>query len=51
MIDLSATHAISIRQPWADHILYDRKSVENRTWKLPERWFGVPLWLHAGKEV
>ena len=54
------THAISVRQPWADLILFGdphlegtrhhRKDVENRTWQLPRKWFGVPMFLHAGKQ-
>ena len=44
------THALSVRQPWADHILYHDKYVENRTWRIPDKWVGVPVYLHAGKK-
>ena len=43
-------YAISVRQPWADAILTRGKTVENRTWCLPARMEGVPVWLHAGKK-
>ena len=38
--------ALSIRQPWVHHILYDGKDIENRDW--PTRFRGWFL-LHAGK--
>lgn len=41
-----ATLALSIRQPWADAILYAGKDVENRTW--PTRYRG-PVLIHAAK--
>ncbi|OSQ41657.1 ASCH domain-containing protein [Thalassospira sp. MCCC 1A01428] len=31
-IDRFPTEALSIRQPWAHHILFDGKTVENRSW-------------------
>ncbi|WP_299440223.1 ASCH domain-containing protein [uncultured Rhodospira sp.] len=37
--------AISIRQPWAHHILHDGKDVENRSW--PTKVRGRVL-IHAG---
>ena len=46
---LYCTHAISIRQPWADLILSGDKQIEYRTWPLPRVWLGVPMYLHAGK--
>ena len=42
--------AISVRQPWADRILSDGKDIENRTWKLPEKYTGVAVALHASKQ-
>ena len=42
------TKAISIRQPWCQHILYDGKDVENRTW--PTRYRG-PVLIHASKGI
>lgn len=38
--------AISIRQPWCHHILYDGKDVENRNW--PTKFRGQVL-IHASK--
>lgn len=40
--------AISIRQPWAWHIIHDGKDVENRTW--PTRFRGRVL-IHSSKGV
>jgi hypothetical protein len=40
--------ALSIRQPWAHHILFDGKDVENRTWPTCRR--GLVL-IHTGKTV
>lgn len=43
--------ALSIKQPWADHILFDGKDVENRTWKLPDHMIGERIQIHAGKRA
>jgi len=40
--------AISVLQPWASALL-GAKDIENRSWPLPEKYFDVPLALHAGK--
>lgn len=40
--------AISVLEPWAA-LLLGPKDIENRTWKLPEQYIGVPLALHASK--
>lgn len=40
---------ISIRQPWAALILTKQKDVENRSWRLPEAYMGVPVLVHASK--
>lgn len=40
--------ALSIRQPYPHHILFDGKDVENRDW--PTRFRG-PVLIHAGKGV
>lgn len=40
--------AISIRQPWADHILDGEKDVENRSWQHSYRGWVV---LHASATV
>lgn len=42
--------ALSIRQPWADRILLLGKDIENRTWRLPEKWLGQRVCVHAGKK-
>lgn len=40
-------HAISVRQPWAELLLRRRKTVEYRLWRLPEKYWGEWLYLHA----
>ncbi|MDO8605719.1 MAG: ASCH domain-containing protein [Phaeospirillum sp.] len=42
------TPAISIRQPWCHHILFDGKDVENRSW--PTKFRGLVL-IHASRTV
>jgi hypothetical protein len=55
MCDLALpTHAISVRQPWADLFFGTEdgeriKTVEFRKWRLHEQWLGVSLALHATK--
>ena len=45
-IEAGQIKALSIKQPWAHHILHDGKDVENRDWPTKGRgWFIV----HAGK--
>lgn len=41
-----ATHALSIRQPWAWLILHAGKDIENRTWPTKRRG---RVWVHAAK--
>jgi hypothetical protein len=41
------TLALSIRQPWAHHIIFNGKDVENRTWLTR---FRGPVLIHAGKK-
>tara|TARA_R110001583_G_scaffold189552_2_gene352691 strand:- start:3403 stop:3795 length:393 start_codon:yes stop_codon:yes gene_type:complete len=36
--------ALSIRQPWCHHILYDGKDIENRNWRTHYRG---PVLIHA----
>jgi hypothetical protein len=45
----SPTHALSIRQPWADAIIYGPKRIENRTWKPTAQLLvgPFPIWIHA----
>lgn len=38
--------AISIRQPWCHHILFDGKDIENRDWHTSYRG---PVLIHASK--
>ena len=40
--------AISVRQPWAYLICAGLKPIENRTWKLPEKYKGQRVLIHAG---
>lgn len=42
------TPAISIRQPYCHHILFDGKGVENRSW--PTKFRGLVL-IHASRTV
>jgi len=46
MMDITKLPALSIRQPWCHHILFDGKPVENRNW--PTRFRGWVL-IHASK--
>lgn len=41
--------ALTIKQPWAHHILNSGKNIENRTWKLPEHHRNTWIALHAAK--
>ena len=40
--------AISIRQPWAYLVIKGIKPIENRTWKLPEKYKGKRVLVHSG---
>lgn len=42
--------AISIKQPWAYAILNLGKDVENRSWRLPQKYVGKPVLIHAGSQ-
>lgn len=39
--------AISVKQPWAYLLCAGIKPVENRTWKLPEKYKGKRVFIHA----
>jgi len=39
---------ISVRQPWAYLLCAGIKDYENRTWKLPEKYKGEQVLIHAG---
>lgn len=41
--------ALSIKQPWADRILFGGKDIENRTWRLPNWITNQRIYIHAGK--
>ena len=43
--------ALSIRQPWAWLIVHGYKTLENRTWKLPEAMIGQRIVVHAGLKM
>lgn len=42
--------ALTVRQPYADAIAHQAKTVENRTKPLPHKFAGVPVLLHAAKD-
>ena len=44
-------YAISIRQPWAELLLRGEKGVEYRRWRLPEKYVGRWLLLHASQSM
>ncbi|MFG3127440.1 ASCH domain-containing protein [Streptomyces tendae] len=39
--------ALTIRQPWAGAIAHGTKRVENRSWKLPAKYEGARILIHA----
>ena len=43
--------AVSIRQPWPHAIFHFGKDTENRSWLLPEKFWGRTILLHTGKEL
>lgn len=38
---------LSVKQPWAHLICSGIKNIENRTWKLPEKYKGERVLIHA----
>ena len=40
--------ALSVMQPWPHAMFHLGKDCENRTWNLPERFFGRIVLIHAG---
>lgn len=40
--------ALTVRQPWASHLVHSGKDVENRTWPT---YYRGPLVIHAGQRV
>lgn len=43
--------AISVKQPWAYLICSGIKPIENRTWKLPEKYKGQRILIHASAKT
>jgi hypothetical protein len=43
--------ALSIMQPWPYAIFHLGKDFENRNWRLPPQYDGVPVLIHAGKKM
>lgn len=41
---------LSVMQPWPFAMFSLGKDVENRSWKLRQRYVGVPVLIHAGKK-
>jgi hypothetical protein len=41
--------AITVRQPWADSIVYGTKRIENRSRPLSATYIGTPVLLHSAK--
>ena len=42
---------LSVKQPWAFLICSGIKDIENRTWKLPEKYKGERVLLHASAHI
>lgn len=42
--------ALSVKQPWAYLICSGIKDIENRTWKLPEKYRGERVLIHASAD-
>lgn len=43
--------ALTIQEPWVSCILYHKKDIENRFWRLPEGIKGRAIALHTSKTV
>ena len=43
--------AISVKQPWAYLLCSGIKPIENRTWKLPEKYKGQKVLIHASAKT
>jgi hypothetical protein len=43
--------AISVKQPWAYLLCAGIKGIENRTWKLPEKYKGQKVLIHASAKT
>lgn len=42
---------LSVRQPWAYLLCSGIKDIENRTWKLPEKYKGERVLIHASQSA
>lgn len=40
--------ALTVRQPWAGAIARQTKRLENRSWRLPAKYEGARILIHAG---
>ncbi|QLJ06797.1 hypothetical protein HZZ00_37855 (plasmid) [Streptomyces sp. NEAU-sy36] len=47
----NSLRALTIRQPWAGAIAHQTKRVENRSWKLPAKYEGARILIHAGAQL
>lgn len=47
---MTSVRALTIRQPWAGAIAHQAKRVENRSWKLPPKYEGARILIHAGAQ-
>lgn len=43
--------ALTLKSPWAEHIVYGTKRIENRTWRPPADLHGEVIAIHRGKSV
>lgn len=48
---MSNLRALTVRQPWAGCIAHLDKRVENRSWRLPDRYWGARVAIHAATAV
>jgi hypothetical protein len=43
--------ALTVRQPWAGCIAHLDKRIENRSWRLPDKYLGTEVAVHAAAAV
>ena len=48
---LLGLRCLTVKQPWAAHIVYGGKRVENRVWHAPRSIVGTRIGIHAGLGV
>lgn len=44
-------NVLTVKQPYASMLVLDAKKYEFRSWKLPEKYIGEWMMIHAGKSV